>query len=154
MVEVLQGLQYPWLKEHGNENKSESQGKTFDIALKEPQVRWLACNPVLYPICQLYHLIELKTYFTSQSNSYCLWRALHSIFVFFAAHFIPIRNNLFVLNVKLPIIILKHLNVTYGNIILRLRLDIDLRRRWMFLGLGGANRCGCNNRSISQGWYY
>ena len=41
MVEVLQGLQYPWLKEHRNENKSESLSKTFDIASKEPQVRWL-----------------------------------------------------------------------------------------------------------------
>ena len=41
MVEVLQGLQYAWLKEHGNESESESLSKTFDIALKEPQVRWL-----------------------------------------------------------------------------------------------------------------
>ena len=37
MIEVLQGLQYAQLKEHRNEN--ESLSKTFDIALKEPQVR-------------------------------------------------------------------------------------------------------------------
>ena len=47
MVEVLQGLQYMQLKEHRNENESKSLSKTFDIALKEPQVRplelWMAC---------------------------------------------------------------------------------------------------------------
>ena len=41
MVEVLQVLQYAWLKEHGNENKSENLSKIFDVALKEPQVRLL-----------------------------------------------------------------------------------------------------------------
>ena len=112
--------------------------------------RGLVCNPVLYPICQLYHLIKLKTYFASQSNTYCLWRALHGIFVFFATHFIPTGNNLFILNKKLPIIVLKHLNATHGNVILRLRLYIDSRRLWMFLGLGGANRCGCNSKSITS----
>ena len=35
------GLQYAWLKEHGNENKSENLSKIFDVALKEPQVRLL-----------------------------------------------------------------------------------------------------------------
>ena len=39
MVEVLQGLQYVQLKEHRNENESKSLSKTFDIVLKEPQVR-------------------------------------------------------------------------------------------------------------------
>ena len=41
MIEVLQGLQYARLKEHGNENENENESlsKTFDIASKEPQVR-------------------------------------------------------------------------------------------------------------------
>ena len=39
MIEVLQGLQYARLKEHGNENENESLSKTFDVASKEPQVR-------------------------------------------------------------------------------------------------------------------
>ena len=39
MVEVLQGLQYRWLKEHRNENENESLSKTFDVVSKEPQVR-------------------------------------------------------------------------------------------------------------------
>ena len=47
MIEVLQGLQYAQLKEHGNENENESLSKTFDVVSKEPQVRplelWRAC---------------------------------------------------------------------------------------------------------------